>query len=352
MSGMSLEAKVGQLFMPAVYSRTEESDIGMLRFYADSCHAGGLLLLQGDAGSAAEVAREMVIISGVAPWIAIDAEWGLGMRISDAPVYPRNGRLNNEAGVAEMFDYGEELARECRALGINMVMGPVADVAGAGSFIGTRSFGEDPQRVADMVTAYASGLESGGVVSVAKHFPGHGHGRADSHREMPVVSLSKDSLEATDLYPFRRYADAGLSGIMAGHIAVPSLDPSGLPATVSPAMLTHLLRKEIGYDGLIITDALNMGGASGHTAADAIAAGADIVVAPAHTLAEIRETIRRVRCGKLNESVIDDRCRRVLLYKYRHKVAGPLRRRAPHTTDERLRNILHFGSDSLFRRLK
>ncbi len=351
LQGMTLEEKVGQLFMPAVYSRLEDADEEMLRFYADSCHVGGLLLLKGDAESAATVASVMTAYSDIAPWIAIDAEWGLGMRITDAPRYPRNGRMDEDADQTDLFDYGEEMARECRVLGINMVMGPVADVASEGSFIGSRSFGNDPQRVADLVTAYASGLESGGMVSVAKHFPGHGRGGADSHKEVPVIIIDRDSLERTDLYPFRRYADAGLSGIMAGHISVPALDASGLPATVSRLMLTELLRNDIGFRGLVITDALNMRGAAGYRAADAIAAGADIVVAPASTSDEIREIIKRVDSGELDECVIDDRCARVLRQKYSHRVAGPLRRRIRSPRGERLRSVLSFGTDSLQQRL-
>lgn len=348
---MSVEERIGQLFMPAVYSRLEPSDLEQLRFYADSCHVGGLLLLQGSAEEASAVGQEMNRISAVAPWIAIDAEWGLGMRIKDAPAFPRNGSMNPRTDTGILYDYGEELARECRVLGINMVMGPVADIADKESFIGSRSFGSDPQRVADLATAYASGLESGGVVSVAKHFPGHGRGKADSHLETPVIDISKDSLEATDLYPFRRYADAGLSAIMAGHIVVTALDSTGLPATVSKSMLSDLLREDIGFEGLIITDALNMGGVSGYKAADAIAAGADIVVAPAHTLEEIREVARRVKNGILPLSVINDRCRRILLYKYRRRVDGPLKRKQITGNSERLRKILNFGTDSLITRL-
>lgn len=349
---MTPRQRATQLLMPAAYTRLEWSDMERLRRYAAEYQTGGILLLQGEAEDAGRVADSLARWAPTGMWVAIDAEWGLGMRLRDAPVFPRNGRLDSEAGQRLLTDYGEEVARECRALGINMVMGPVADVAPEGSFIGSRSFGTDPQRVADLAVAYSRGLEAGGVVSVVKHFPGHGHGKADSHRRMPVNSISRDSLERSDLYPFRRYADAGLSGVMAGHIAVPALDPSGRPATVSRRMLTYVLRKEIGFKGLIITDALNMGGADGYTAADAIAAGADIVVAPVSTEGAIEEIMRRVADGSLSQSEVDDRCRRVLRFKYLHRVAGPEARRRPRIANGRLPKVLTFGTDTLNAQLK
>lgn len=340
---------IGQLFMPAVYSRLEPQDSVRLRIYADSLHVGGILLLQGDVESASEVAERFSHLCQVAPWIAIDAEWGLGMRLEDAPRFPRNADL--PADMSLMYDYGEEVARECRAIGINMVMGPVADISGHGDFIGSRSFGKDPQKVADLVTAYAKGMEAGGVISVAKHFPGHGRGRADSHRVTPTVETSRDSLEMTDLYPFRRYADEDLSGIMAGHLAVPSIDSTGRPAAVSHKMLTGLLREDMGFRGLIITDALNMGGASGWRAADAIAAGADIVVAPTSTRKEIEEVEKRLSSGELSIKIIKDRAKRVLKYKYLFRVVGPNPRVLHRNPNRSLPEVISFGVDSLIRTL-
>lgn len=349
-SAMSLEEQVGQLFMPAIYSRTEDTDIRQLVYYIDSLYVGGILLLKGDVADARRIAELTASMSPVGMWIAIDAEWGLGMRLRDAPQFPRNGNISADARA--LYDYGEELARECRATGINMVMGPVADVAHVESFIGNRSFGDDPVHVAEMVTAYSRGLEQGGVMSVAKHFPGHGPGHTDSHHKMMVIGDSRDKIEREGLYPFRCYIDAGLSGIMAGHIAVPALDTTMRPATVSQIILTQLLRQEIGFEGLIITDALNMGGVSGHTAAEAIAAGADIIVAPHHTYEEIHNVIKKVREGELPASVIHERCRRVLAFKYRWRITGPLRRPLPKVSASRLPHILNFRADSIRHHLR
>lgn len=348
---LSPEEMAGQLVLPAVYSRLEDSDEELLRFYADSLHVGGILLLQGDAESAAAIADMMSRHCGVEPWVAIDAEWGLGMRLADAPLFPRNSRISDKTGLQVLYEYGEELARECRAVGINMVLGPVADISEKGGIMESRSFGDDPQQVADMMTAYSQGLESGGVVSVAKHFPGHGRDIGDSHTFTPEIRISLDSLENTDLYPFRRYADAGLSGIMAGHIAVPALDPSGRPASVSEAMLSGVLREDMDFKGLILTDALNMGGANGWLSADAIEAGADMVLAPASTREEIREILRCMDKSEDMRQKVRERCRRVLLFKYLFRVAGSERRKRAVNHQRTLKEVLYFGADSLLRRL-
>ncbi|MDE5975333.1 MAG: hypothetical protein K2G69_02150, partial [Muribaculaceae bacterium] len=245
------------------------------------------------------------------------AEWGLGMRLKDAPAFPRNGRISGNADEQLMFEYGSEVARECRRIGVNMVLGPVVDVVGnTEGIIGNRSFGSDRERVALLGTAYARGVESGRVISVAKHFPGHGSPSGDSHKEMQVISRSLHTLDSIDLYPFRRYIETGLSGIMVGHLAVPAIDPDMLPAAVSPVVITDLLRGELDFKGLVLTDALNMGGAEGYGSDAAIMAGADIVVAPEDTRKEIGRLLTLARSNHELLPLIDDRCRRILFYKY------------------------------------
>lgn len=292
---MTLEEKVGQCFMPTVFARVDDLTSAKLERYIDTLHVGGIVLLKGNLHDAAEMARK-ASMGKVPLFTAIDAEWGLGMRLADAPRFPRNGKLSPDADERLLFDYGREVARECRDIGINMVLGPVVDVVeNPRGVIGNRSYGSDPQRVADLGVAYARGVESGGVLSVAKHFPGHGSPVADSHSSLPVISRSLHHLDSVDIYPFRTYIEAGLSGIMVGHLAVPAIDPEGLPAAVSPVVIRKLLREELGFDGLVLTDALNMGGAKGFSAKDALMAGADIIIGPADTAGEIREVLEAVR---------------------------------------------------------
>lgn len=316
---MTLEQLAGQLIMPAVYADVSPAAMRLLREYAIDCHVGGVVLLKGTVASARMIADTLRSMLAVPPFISIDAEWGLAMRLADTPEFPRNGRISQTADETLMFDYGYEVARECREVGINMVLGPVLDVLPQGrraSGIGSRSFGSDAFRTAELGVAYAKGLESGGVMSIAKHFPGHGSADADSHKRLPVVAKTREQLEATDLLPFREYIGQGLSGIMTGHLKVPALDGEGTPVTVSERILRDFVRKELGFNGLIVTDAINMAGASGHSAVDAVMAGADIVLAPADTETELAVITAAVRDGRLPVEIVLDRVRRVLFFKY------------------------------------
>ena len=319
MATMTVEEMAGQLIMPSLFSDDSAANLRMLREYAVDCHVGGVVLLKGTVEAADAIAETLRGMLGVPPFIAIDAEWGLAMRLYSTPEFPRNGRISPSADENAMFDYGFELARECRQAGVNMVLGPVLDVLPEGngrSGIGTRSFGSDPERVAALGVAYAKGLESGGVISVAKHFPGHGSADADSHRRLPAVRKTRGELEATDLLPFRAYIDNGMSALMTGHLYVPALEEEEIPVTVSEKILTEFVRDSLGFQGLVLTDAINMAGAGGYSAADAIVAGADLVLSPADTKEELRRLTQAVMEGHLPMQTLRDRVRRVLFHKY------------------------------------
>lgn len=312
---LTLRQKVAQLFMPALYASDDYWTIRQVREYADSC-MGGIVLLKGDAPGAAALADTLQSCGEVPAFVAIDAEWGLAMRLADAPEFPANNAIDPAADDQLMYDYGREVARECRLLGINMVLGPVVDVSVPNSFMRRRSFGADPRRVADMALAYARGLEDGDVISVAKHFPGHGSVSSDSHRRKGVIERSLSEMDSIDLYPFRRWVEHRLSGVMVGHLAVPSIDSDMLPAAVSRTVITDLLREDLGFTGLVLTDALNMKGAEGYGSEMAVAAGADVVLAPADTYAEIARVVSAVESGQIPESEIDAHVGRILFYKY------------------------------------
>jgi beta-glucosidase-like glycosyl hydrolase len=312
---LTLRQKVAQLFMPAIYASDDIWTLRQIRQYADSC-IGGVVLLKGDSGSAAAIADTIQSRGKVHSFIAIDAEWGLAMRLADAPEFPANNAISDKADEQLLYDYGRELARECRLIGINMVLGPVVDVSVPNSFMRRRSFGENPQRVADLALAYARGLEDGDVVSVAKHFPGHGSVSSDSHKRKGVIERSLNEMDSVDLYPFRRWVEQRLTGIMVGHLAVPSIDSEMRPAAVSRTVITDLLRDDLGFSGLILTDALNMKGAEGYGSTDAIWAGADIVVAPDDTFREVADVVKAVEEGVISREEIDRRVRKILFYKF------------------------------------
>lgn len=349
MAGMDMRRMAGQLVMPALYAAADASSVARVREYVDSCHVGGIILLKGSMEGAAALADTVQRLSAVPLWVAIDAEWGLAMRLADAPEFPANRRLGAVADDQLLYDYGYEMARECRRLGINMLFGPVLDVTGArGGPIGIRSFGSDARQVARLAVAYARGVEDGAVISVAKHFPGHGLPSADSHNTLPVIHRSLRQLDSVDLVPFRAYIDAGLSAVMVGHLAVPAIDPEMRSAAVSPVVIGDLLRGELGFSGLVLTDALNMAGASGAPAVSAVRAGADIVLSPAHTAREIDEIVAAVRAGKIDSAAVARSCRRVLFYKYKAGLDAP-RRVSPHGIR---RDVASPDADTLRHRLR
>ncbi len=319
MACMTIEEMAGQLIMPAVYSDSTQRTLRLVREYATDGHVGGVVLLKGSANAARVIVDTLRSMLGVPPFIAIDAEWGLAMRLDGYPEFPRNGRISADADETLLFDYGYEVARECHEIGINMILGPVLDVLPGGrksSGIGSRSYGRDPERAAKLGVAYAKGVESGGVISVAKHFPGHGSADADSHKRLPMVAKEREQLEAIDLLPFKEYVSNGLSAIMTGHLYVPALEEDEIPVTVSEKILKKYVRGELGFNGLILTDAINMAGAEGCSAADAILAGADIVLAPSNTEGELRRLTDAVRMGHLPIDTLKDRVGRVLFFKY------------------------------------
>lgn len=342
---MSVREKIGQTLMPAVYSTSDEATLGLLRRYVEDTHVGGIILLKGTARGARLLSDSLAAMSAVVPFVAIDAEWGLGMRLEGTPVFPDNGRIGEEADEETMYEYGSEVARECRLAGVNMLLGPVADVSPrSGSRLSFRSFGPDPQRVAMLVAAYARGVEDGNVISVAKHFPGLGSPAGDTHSSLQVLDRSRKMMDSIDLPPFRRYIEYGLSGIMAGHLAAPAFGDSLVPASFSRRILSGLLRGEMGFRGLVLTDAINMGGAKGYDASDALSAGADIVLAPVDTREAFLDILDALDTGKVTPEILDDRVRRILFYKYLVGKTGG-------AGTGSLKDISSPAADSLLRRL-
>lgn len=314
LSTMTLDQKIAQTLMPALYSESDAATIARLKEYAEY-GVGGLVLLRGNSASAKAIGDTLHALSGIEPFIAIDAEWGLGMRLEDEPRYPSSRNVGKEADEPGMFEYGVTLGKECRRLGINMLLGPVLDVAGEDSYMYRRSYSDDAHRVADLSVAYARGVESCGVISVAKHFPGHGSVTADSHSEKPIISRSLQSLDSIDLYPFRKYIEQDLSAIMVGHLALPAIDSESRPGAVSRIVITDLLRKDMGFRGLVLTDALNMHGVENYGPVDALQAGANIILAPADTRSAINAIRTAIADSILTESDLDAAVRRILLAK-------------------------------------
>ena len=322
MSGMSLRDRVCQLFVYTIAPDCSQANRNLLRRVVEDYRVGGLLFSGGRLADQARLTNEAQDMARVPLLLTFDGEWGLAMRLKqDAVSYPRNmvlGCITNDSLLAE---YGLEVARQLRELGVQVNFAPVADVNinPRNPVIGTRSFGEHPRRVARQATAYAQGLERGGVLSVSKHFPGHGDTEVDSHKTLPTLDFSRQRLDSVELLPFRHVIESGLGGIMVGHLSVPAIEPEAKrPSSLSHAVVTGLLRQDLGFRGLVFTDALAMQGVGrpGTLCLQALKAGCDVLLVPRRIKEEVDALMEAIDNGELTQTEVDDHCRRVLTWKY------------------------------------
>jgi len=321
MDKLTLKEKIGQLFIYTLSPVDSKRNLVLLNDVIDTYKVGGLLFSGGKVSNQAQLTNRAQKRSRLPLMITFDGEWGLAMRLRGTPVFPKNMVLGCIQDNRLIYEYGREMARQCRTLGIQVNFAPVADVNinPHNPVINSRSFGENPIWVADKVIAYASGLESGKVLSVCKHFPGHGDTDVDSHKALPVLPFSRERLDSVELYPFKAAIRSGISGIMVGHLQVPVIEPvGGLPSSLSRNIVFDLLTKEFKFKGLIFTDALAMKGVSGNHSVclQALKAGNDMVLAPRNLKAELAAVMEAVEKGELSREDIDIKCRKVLTYKY------------------------------------
>lgn len=318
---LSKRQRVAQLMFPKVRPRNLAQAKAEVKQYIGVSGMGGLLYDHASLEEYAELTNYAQSIAHVPVMLTFDGEWGLAMRIKGTPQYPKNMGLGAIQDPKLLYNYGREMARECRLLGIHVNYAPVLDVNSnpRNPVIGYRSFGEDAHRVSALGVAYSRGLEDGGVQAVAKHFPGHGDTDTDTHKSFTVVTHNRARLDSTDLKPFADFIKAGCSGVMVGHIAVPALDSSNMPASLSHAITTDLLRRELKFTGLIHTDALEMRGAVApgrNNAVAALMAGADVLESSHHPERDIDAILAAVNDGRISEAEIEQHCKRVLTYKY------------------------------------
>ena len=321
MQRMSLKERIGQLFIYTIAPQLNKPNTDLLRKVVQEYKVGGLLFSGGLLENQVKLTNQAQEMAGVPLLITFDGEWGLAMRLRGTPSFPRNRVLGCIRDNGLLYEYGREVARQCREIGVQVNFAPVADVNinPDNPVINTRSFGEDPVEVARKVVAYSRGLESGRILSVSKHFPGHGDTDVDSHKALPVLPFTRERLDSVELYPFRRAIRAGLGGIMVGHLEVPAWEPqAGLPSSLSRRIVTDLLKEELGFKGLVFTDALAMRGVSGqgHLCLQALKAGDDLLLVPRNLEGELEAVRAAVRSGELPEAEINHRCRKVLMYKY------------------------------------
>jgi beta-N-acetylhexosaminidase len=327
LADMSLEEKAAQMMMVAQtgYPRNPSSETALelveaIRDYG----VGGLVLMRSEEGTIPGLVNKLQSEARIPLLVAMDMERSLAFRVVrgsvDLPYAMAVGATRSE-GAARFF--GEVTAREGRALGIHWAFAPVLDVNNNpdNPVINIRSFGEDPELVARLGAAFIEGARRGGLLTTAKHFPGHGDTAVDSHVGLPVIGGDRERLESVEWPPFRAAIAAGVDSVMVGHIAVPELDASGVPATLSPSLNEQLLRDEMGFEGLIVTDAMDMEGVGsvwiGKATVDAVLAGADVILMPPDLRVALQSLVRGVEEGVIGEERIDRSVRRILEIKAR-----------------------------------
>src|SRR5438067_1374282 len=334
---MTVDEKIGQLLFTTYHGSLTSTDSPayeqLLRDVQD-LHVGGFIvvthgsplgIVKSQAYPTAVLANQLQAKSKLPLLIGADFERGTAMRYDEGTSFPTAMALAAAGYPKDAYTMGKITALEARATGVQWVYAPDSDVNNnpGNPIINTRSFGENPHRVAEFVSAFVKGVEDNGALATAKHFPGHGDTAADSHIDLPTIPASRERLEHLELVPFRAAITAGVDTIMTGHLSVPALesDPN-TPATLSPKILQGLLRKELGYQGLIVTDAMDMGGitvgyAPGEAAVRAVAAGVDCVLMPPVPDAAFEALQGAVKSGRISKERLDESVRRILQAKAR-----------------------------------
>jgi beta-N-acetylhexosaminidase len=349
---MSLDEKIGQLIsvgVNATFLNQDSDAYKALRHQVEDNHVGGIVLFRGPVYESVILVNRMQSLARYPLLISADLEAGAGMRFDDTVNLP----WNMAVGATDNPDFarrqGALTAREARALGVQQIYAPVADVNNnaANPVINVRSYGEDPVAVGKFVAAFIEGAQSNGVIATAKHFPGHGDTATDSHRGLPEIDVSRTRLNAVELVPFQSAVKAGVGSVMTGHIGMPQIDPTAvvplprdiklkpidtdegaevvvekgtIPTTLSPVM-NEILRRDLGFNGLIVTDAMSMSGLTLYFTQEeasvrALEAGADLLLKPADADAVIRGVREAVSKGRLKEDRIAHSVRKVLAAKF------------------------------------
>ncbi|MGH9348767.1 MAG: glycoside hydrolase family 3 protein [Vicinamibacterales bacterium] len=344
---MTLDQKIGQLLVPAfesTYLPTDTDAFDLLASYVKSQHVGGFIafggsqptpgvllnpgyasVTRGQPLAAAATFNRLQALSTVPLLAAADFEWGVGMRIAGGTGFPRAMAFGATGDDRLAAEAARITALEARAIGVHVNFAPVADVNNnpRNPVINTRSFGETPAAVSAMIAGYVRGLQAHGVVATLKHFPGHGDTDVDSHLGLPLIAHPRERLDAIELPPFRAGIEAGAGAVMTSHIALPALEPQPeTPVTFSPAVTTALLRRELGFGGLVFTDSMKMAGVTrlagpGDAAVRAFAAGHDMILDLPDPAAAFGAIKRAVETGEVAEARLAESVTRILRAKAR-----------------------------------
>jgi len=334
---MTVEEKVGQLLFTTYhgsFTATDSEAYAQMMHDINDLHVGGFItithgsplgIVKDQAYPTAVLANQLQSKSKLPLLIGADYERGTAMRQDEGTSFPTAMALAAAGNPADAYTMGKITALEARAVGVQWVYAPVSDVNNnpGNPIINTRSFGEDPARVSEFVSEFIRGVQENGALATAKHFPGHGDTATDSHIDLPVIKADRNRMERLELIPFRAAITAGVGSIMTGHLNVPAFEPDpNTPATLSSNILTGMLRKQLGFEGLVVTDALDMGGitvrfAPGEAAVRAFLAGADALLMPPVPDAAFQAVLAAAKSGRISQERLDGSVRRILQAKAR-----------------------------------
>jgi beta-N-acetylhexosaminidase len=349
---MSLAEKVGQLIsvgVNATFLNQDSDAYRSLKHDIEDNKVGGIILFRGPVYESVILVNRMQQLARYPLLISADLEAGAGMRFDDTVNFPWNMAVAATGNPEYARRQGEITAREARALGVQQIFAPVVDVNNnaANPVINVRSYGEDPADVARFAAAFTAGAQNAGAIATAKHFPGHGDTAVDSHRGLPEINVNRERLNAVEFVPFKASVEAGVGAVLVGHIALPQIDATAvkplpenikskpidtdqngeiieekaaMPATMSP-VIGHILRNDLKFDGMIVTDALSMSGLTIYftpeeAAVRALEAGADMLLKPAAADASFRGVLQAVKSGRITEQRVEESARRILAAKY------------------------------------
>ena len=333
MSNMSLREMIGQLIMIGCDSDMSSVYTSKILKDIDSNKVGGICFFKGKSENIPPLIKKYNAVCKLPLLISIDGEWGLAMRLTDVTPFPRAMTLGalEEEDYNLVYEMGSLIAKQCKALGIHINFAPDADINlnPANPVINTRSFGQDRYRVAYLAEQYIRGMQDEGVMAVIKHFPGHGDTETDSHKSLPTISHDRNFIDTVDMYPFRYNIKQGVWGVMVGHLDVPAMNKDyNYPACINPDIVQDYLIEDLGFKGLVFTDAMNMKGLTndypdGQAQVLALKAGVDVLLMPNNTEQAMNAILQAVEAGTLSEKTIREKCKKVLRWKYDMGISNP-----------------------------
>jgi len=322
-NSLSLEEKFGQLLMVRA-NLPNEDYFPEIDSYIKDYGIGGVCFFANGPQQQLHQTQIWQDSSKIPLMISIDGEWGLGMRLDSTISYPFQLTLGSVQNDSLIYEMGKLIGQDCNRMGIHLNFAPVVDINNNTNnpVINSRSFGDDPELVAKKAAAYMRGLQEEGIIATAKHFPGHGDTGSDSHYTLPLINHDKNRLDSIELYPYKELIKDSLTGVMIAHLYIPKLeDTENLASTLSPKIVTGLLRDELGFNGLVVTDALDMKGVtkyfpSGEIEVRALLAGNDILLLPENVPAAIKGLEKAYEAGRINNKFLEEKCKKILSYKY------------------------------------